>query len=153
MFDVVTAPVTFAAHSDLTVIAPAGFAYNLPDLQAVAQVRFGFTRAQTLSIAQSLYERGMISYPRVEDRLLRMVQFEEAARLVRGYAMASGSREYDECYRSPGWVEELPGSHHGITLTTVALGSLFGVKVSDDEIRIYGLVHARILDMFKRPAA
>lgn len=133
---------------------PAGYAYSLVDLQSVAHARFGLSPAQTLSIAQALYERGLISYPRVgEERLLPLTVWAGTSRLVRGFAMASGSREYDWNYQSQGWVDEVPGAHHGITLTTGTFGAQFGLQLSEDETRIYGLVHSRTLDMFKRPAA
>lgn len=44
--------------------------YNLPNLSREANKAFGFTAAQTLSIAQSLYESGFITYPRTESECL-----------------------------------------------------------------------------------
>lgn len=44
--------------------------YNLPNLSREANKAFGFTAAQTLSIAQSLYEAGFITYPRTESECL-----------------------------------------------------------------------------------
>jgi len=44
--------------------------YDLTTLQREANRLFGFTAAQTLEYAQSLYEKAIISYPRVDSRYL-----------------------------------------------------------------------------------
>lgn len=133
-------------------VTPSGFPHNLADLQHEASEKFGLTPRQTLEIAMSLYERGLISYPRVEACELRLVQFSEVSLIVKGYRLASGRQEYDPDYRAPCWVENLQREHHGIVPTNVAAGSIFGVSLSEDETRIYGLVHARLLNLFL-PAA
>ncbi len=44
--------------------------FNTTDLQAEAYMQFGFSPAQTLSIAESLYQAGYISYPRSSSQKL-----------------------------------------------------------------------------------
>jgi DNA topoisomerase-1 len=44
--------------------------FDLTSLQIEAYKHFGFSPAQTLSIAQDLYEKGMISYPRTASQKL-----------------------------------------------------------------------------------
>jgi DNA topoisomerase IA len=125
------------------------YAHTLVDLQDEALQRYGMSRAYVLATACALYERGLITYPRVEERLLLAKQFDELSRIVRDYKMASRNREYDPEHKGPVWVDEVPGAHIGITLTSVSAGAIFGVAMTEDEARIYGLVHARFLELFR----
>lgn len=126
------------------------FAFNLADLQQVASLQFGMTRRQTLAAAQALYERGLITYPLVEERELPENMFDEAARIVRDYKMVTRSREFDPGFKGPVWVPEVPGAHHAIMLTTISAAAVFGVNLSDHESHVYGLVHERHMNLFKR---
>ena len=128
------------------------YAFSLADLQLVALCRFGMSRPATLAAAVKLYERGLISYPRVEARLLPLNQFKEMARIVRDYRLVLGDPTVDPEWQGPVWVAEVPTEHTGITLTPLAAAAVFGLNLSDEESHIYGLVHERLLSLFKRPA-
>lgn len=126
------------------------YAFNLVDLQQVASLQFGMTRSQTLAAAQGLYERGLISYPLVEERQLDERGFDEAARIVSDFKLVSGSREHDCTFKGPVWVPEVHGAHTGITLTTISAAAVFGISLPEAESNIYGVIHERILNLFKR---
>lgn len=133
---------------------PAAFAYNLTDLQRVAREKYGLAPRATRETAQRLYERGFISYPMTDNRELPVHLFDETAKLVRDFKLVSGDREHDPARRARGWVEELSGAHHGITLTTLSAAALFGsIEWTEQETQVYGLVRARILDLFRRAGA
>lgn len=52
--------------------------YNLAELQSMAGKKFGYTAEQTLSVAQTLYEKyKILSYPRTDSRALSMDLYEE----------------------------------------------------------------------------
>lgn len=57
----------------------APYNYNLADLQAECSKRFHITPAQTLSVAQSLYEKQFTTYPRTDSRFLTAAVAKEYA--------------------------------------------------------------------------
>ena len=57
--------------------------FNLTDLQKLCASSLGFSPAETLSIAQGLYEKHYLSYPRTESRHLSTAQTGEIKKLVR----------------------------------------------------------------------
>ena len=57
----------------------APYNYNLADLQAECSKRFHITPAQTLSVAQSLYEKQFTTYPRTDSRFLSTAVAKEYA--------------------------------------------------------------------------
>lgn len=131
--------------------AQADYAFSLANLQRVAAVRFGMTNQDTLAAATKLYKRGLISYPRVEERELPESMFDEAARMMRDFKRASGCHERDAEFKGPVWVPQVRGEHIGITLTPISAAAVFGISLSEHETNIYGLVHERFLSLFVRP--
>jgi DNA topoisomerase-3 len=130
---------------------PAAFAYNLTDLQQVAREKYGLSPRTTRETAQRLYERGLITYPMTDTRELPDNMFDMTSKLVCDYKLVSGDRAHDPERRARGWVEDLPSAHHGIALTTLSAAALFGsIEWSEQETQVYGLVRARILDLFRR---
>jgi DNA topoisomerase IA len=126
-------------------------AFNLGDLQAVALARFGMTPAQTTQAADDLYVRGLISYPRTQERLLELYNFVDSAQMARDYKHLSGDKAIDPEYRGPAWVADVSGEHVGISLKPISLAAVLGVEMSEPCQRIYGLVHERFMSLFKRP--
>src|SRR3712207_8154533 len=57
--------------------------YDLTALQKEANRRHGFSADKTLSIAQSLYEKKITTYPRTGSRYISVDVFEEVPALLR----------------------------------------------------------------------
>ena len=130
---------------------PAGFAYNLKDLMQVAQEKYGLSPREVQYTAQSLYERGLITYWKTDSRELAANMFGVTSRMVRDYKLVSGDRAHDPEYRSCGWVETLSECHHAITVTELSAAAVFGsVEWSEQDTQVYGLIRERVLAMFKR---
>ena len=126
--------------------------YDLTALQRAANARYGFSAARTLELAQGLYEKKLITYPRTSSRhLSRAVAAElrphvEAAadgpyrpfveRVLASDALSLTSRHVDD---------KKVTDHHAVipTRQRVTLSSL-----TDDERRLYGLVVRRFLGAF-----
>ena len=64
--------ITEIEEEDKITRAPA--LLNLSELQKECAKRYNFTPAKTLSVAQSLYEKHFLSYPRTESRCLTTEQ-------------------------------------------------------------------------------
>lgn len=126
--------------------------YDLTALQRAANARYGFSAARTLELAQGLYEKKLLTYPRTSSRhLSRSVAGDlrphvEAAndgpykpfvaKVVEAGKLSLTSRHVDDAKVT---------DHHAIipTRQRVTLTSL-----SDDERRLYGLVVRRFLGAF-----
>ena len=86
-----TALATLRSQSQLTVESvvrkvagtPPPLLYDLTALQKDANRRYGFSADKTLSIAQSLYEKKITTYPRTGSRYISEDVFEEIPALLR----------------------------------------------------------------------
>jgi len=129
--------------------------YDLTSLQREANSRFGFSAKNTLSLAQSLYERHkVLTYPRTDSRYLpedyistskkildtqKSFQFGEHAQtaLAKGYVKKNG-RIFNNRKVS---------DHHAVIPTT-----LLPKELSEPEMKIYTMVVQRFLAVFFPPA-
>ena len=75
-----TAIVTKAERKEKTEEAP--LLYDLTTLQKEANAKHGFTAEQTLEIAQKLYEKKLITYPRTGSRYIPEDVFAEIPKLL-----------------------------------------------------------------------
>ena len=90
-----TALATLRSQSQLTVESvvrkvagtPPPLLYDLTALQKDANKRHGFSADKTLSIAQSLYEKKITTYPRTGSRYISEDVFEEVPALLRKIGM------------------------------------------------------------------
>ena len=90
-----TALATLRSQSQLTVESvvrkvagtPPPLLYDLTALQKDANRRYGFSADKTLSIAQSLYEKKITTYPRTGSRYISEDVFEEVPALLRKTGM------------------------------------------------------------------
>ena len=90
-----TALATLRSQSQLTVESvvrkvagtPPPLLYDLTALQKEANRRHGFSADKTLSIAQSLYEKKITTYPRTGSRYISEDVFEEVPALLRKIGM------------------------------------------------------------------
>jgi DNA topoisomerase-3 len=129
--------------------------FNLLGLQKEANKRFGLTAARVLELAQDLYERKHLTYPRTESRHLStdMVKdlprhvtalerlYPAAAELARD-ALSSGA-ELGKAYVDDTKLTD----HHAIIPTTVAPGPDLAGEVR----KLYDLVARRFLGVFLPP--
>jgi DNA topoisomerase-3 len=124
--------------------------YDLTALQRRANQRYGLSAAQTLEIAQALYERHkLITYPRTDARYLTEDQVPELPGVLRGVAAVPVYRPFCEAILAkpirPGKrvVDDAEvGDHHAILPTGRAPD---GARLTADEKRVYDLVVRRLL--------
>jgi DNA topoisomerase-3 len=126
--------------------------YDLTALQRAANARYGFSAARTLELAQGLYEKKLLTYPRTSSRHLSKAVAADlrphvaacddgpytpfVARVLGEMKLVLTSRHVDD---------KKVTDHHAIipTAERVRLSSL-----TDDERRLYGLVVRRFLGAF-----
>ena len=121
--------------------------YNLADLQINANRYLGISAAQTLEIAQSLYDKGYISYPRTASRHLtddmkpKVDTYLDKLSHVPAYSAwipPRGSRHYTKRHFDTSKVE----SHYAICITE-SIPDLN--KLSEYERRIYDIIAKSII--------
>ena len=112
--------------------------YDLTALQKEANRRHGFSADKTLSIAQSLYEKKITTYPRTGSRYISEDVFEEVPVLL---------RKIRETLLTPLNRHSVDNTkvtdHHAIILTGETPSGL-----STDEITIYQMVVNRFIEAF-----
>ncbi|MCH7868062.1 MAG: DNA topoisomerase 3 [Myxococcales bacterium] len=125
---------------------PPPLFYDLTELQRHANRLYGFSAKKTLDLAQALYEKKLLSYPRTDSRVLTRDDAKTLPRIVAaispGYtellAEGCGSRPLGARFVDDAKVRD----HHALIPTDTARGSS---RLGRDEQRIYDLVCRRLL--------
>ena len=122
--------------------------YDLTALQKEANGRYGFSADKTLSVAQSLYEKKVLSYPRTGSRYLSEDVFDEIpdriALLERYPAFAAHAAALKGASLNHRSVDAgKVTDHHALIITECLPG-----KLSADERTVYDMVAARLLEAF-----
>lgn len=118
--------------------------YDLTALQKEANGRYGFSADKTLSVAQSLYEKKVLSYPRTGSRYLSDDVFDEIpdriALLKRYPAFAAHAAALKGASLNRRSVDAgKVTDHHALIITECLPGEL-----SADERTVYDMVAARL---------
>ena len=122
--------------------------YDLTTLQKEANTKLNFSADKTLSIAQSLYEKKVMSYPRTGSRYISEDVFEEMPERIAllerypcfaGYAAGLDGATLNRRSVNDGKVTD----HHALIVTENLPGEL-----SKDERAVYELVAGRMLEAF-----
>ena len=122
--------------------------YDLTTLQKEANTKLNLSADKTLSIAQSLYEKKVMSYPRTGSRYISEDVFEEMPERIAlleryprfaGYAAGLNGTTLNRRSVNDGKVTD----HHALIVTENLPGEL-----SKDERAVYELVAGRMLEAF-----
>ena len=145
------AQITGISHSVKEILPPD--LLDLTQLQKEANIRYGFTASEVYDIAQSLYEKKLISYPRTSCRYLTEDVFDSLppimARLLSWelFPAAKGTGGIDISSLSRHVISaEKANVHHAIIITGIRPGNM-----SEKEMQVYRLVAGRILEAFMAP--
>ena len=141
-----TALAALRSQSQLTVESvvrkvagtPPPLLYDLTALQKDANKRHGFSADKTLSIAQSLYEKKITTYPRTGSRYISEDVFEEVPALLRkiGKTLSNPLNRHS--------VDNTKVTDHHAIIPTGETPS----GLSADEITIYNMVVTRFVEAF-----
>ena len=123
--------------------------YDLTALQKEANRRQGFSADKTLSIAQSLYEKKITTYPRTSSRYIPDDVFETIPKLLeklqRDEQLGSHVSHIDTlAHRS---VDAGKVTDHHALLTT----GLHPIGIYKDELTVYRMIAARMVEAFSAP--
>ena len=126
--------------------------YDLTSLQRDANRLFGFTAAQTLEAAQSLYEAKLITYPRTDSRFLTEDMEETAGVVIRKILetvpfVASGMMPED----LKRLMNNKKVSDHHAIIPTAEIGNCDFDSLSERDRKVLFLVATRLLCASGRP--
>ena len=125
--------------------------YSLSTLQRAAEPAYGFDPARTLELAQALYEKKLITYPRSDSNYLPESQHDDAAviieniKLTGSYELKKYADGADSTLKSKAFNTKKVSAHHALipTMEKIDLNSL-----PDDEQKLYTLIVKRYLLQF-----
>jgi len=134
-----------------TVVEQPPLLYNLTALQKEANKKLNFSAEQTLSIAQSLYEKKFISYPRTGNQYIPEDMWPEIINLVR---VLDGVATFKTATSKMKWgrfnkriVSDVKVTdHYGILITEKVPSAL-----TANENAIYDMIAIRMLEALSQP--
>lgn len=118
---------------------PPPLLYDLTTLQKEANRQLGYSADKTLSLAQSLYEKKVTTYPRTGSRYISQDVFEEVPRLLSALGKELKSP------LNPHSVDDSKVTDHHALLPT---GEGNAQTLSSDEAAIYQMICARFVAAF-----
>lgn len=153
-----TGVITKVENEGKTVFAPTLF--NLTDLQKECSSKLKFTPKKTLDIAQSLYEKGFMTYPRTESKCVTKEQAKELPDLLnklkglsapfdfaRAVIDSLAKEDMERALSSKKYVDNKKVHDHPALLPTTKLPS----GLTPDETLVYDTVLRRFLAIFMPP--
>ncbi len=134
--------------------------YNLAELQNDCSRRFHISPDQTLNIAQELYEKKLVTYPRTDARVLSTAVAKQIDRNIKGLVHFDPAKEYAQnildrnAYAGIAKTRYVNDSqitdHYALIPTGQGLSALKGL--SGTAFGVYCLIVRRFLSIFYPPA-
>lgn len=134
--------------------------FNLAELQAECSKRFKISPDETLTIAQSLYEKKLTTYPRTDARVLTTAIAKEVSRSIEGLGEIQELTDISQNIISNCWYQKELGKkyvddskvtdHYAIIPTGEALSEI--CRLSALERDVFMMVAKRFLSIFYPPA-
>ncbi|MBX8958164.1 type IA DNA topoisomerase [Enterococcus faecium] len=124
--------------------------FSLSDLQSFANKRFKYSADKTLSIAQKLYEKKVLSYPRSDTNYIGSPEFDYLkSNLNRYLELAGVDISEPQLNENKRYVDGSKVQEHYAIIPTKTLPQLS--DLTKDEKNIYLLVLYRTLAIFEKP--
>jgi DNA topoisomerase III len=134
--------------------------FNLAELQSEANKKFKIPVDKTLEIAQSLYEKKMISYPRTDSRVMSTDVLGEVPKVLNGLFKNASYKGYIQRIKELGelrvkkttkrYVDDGKVTDHYAIIPTYVTTDLESLDTNTREI--YNLIVKRFLAIFYPPA-
>lgn len=134
--------------------------FNLAELQSEANKKFKLPVDRTLELAQSLYEKKLISYPRTDSRVLSTDVVQELPKILNGLYSNTDYKEtvlrikeFGELgidKKTKRYVDDSKVTDHYAIIPTYVTTELS--KLDSDARNIYNLIVKRFLAIFYPPA-
>lgn len=139
---------------------PPPLLFNLAELQSEANKKFKLPVDKTLEIAQNLYEKKMISYPRTDSRVMSTDVLTELPKVLNGLFANTSYKDVVQRIKELGgiklnkttkrFVDDSKVTDHYAIIPTYVSPELS--KLDSDSKNIYNLIVKRFLAIFYPPA-
>ncbi len=139
---------------------PAPFLFNLAELQSEANKKFKIPVNKTLEMAQNLYEKKLISYPRTDSRVLSTEVLPDLPKILNGLYTNSAYKEsvlkiktfgeFAVNKKAKRFVDDSKVTDHYAIIPTYVTTDLN--LLAPDEKKLYDLIVKRFLAAFYPPA-
>ena len=125
--------------------------HDLASLQKTANIRYGFSADKTLTLAQGLYERKLITYPRTGSRYIpddifatlpSLINSLTTYKLFSSYARILSVMKLNRNAVNAKKVTD----HHALLITGIRPS-----RINEEETLIYDLIAGRVLEAFSKP--
>lgn len=123
--------------------------YDLTSLQVDCNRKFGFSADKTLKTMQSLYEKKVATYPRVDTKYLTHDIYSQCPKILsklKGYEVFTKELEGKDLPKSKRVFDDSKVTDHHAIIPTGEINSLNG-----DEQRVYDLICRRFISVFYPP--
>lgn len=123
--------------------------YDLTSLQVDCNRKFGFSADKTLKTMQSLYEKKVATYPRVDTKYLTHDIYSQCPKILsklKGYEAFTKELEGKDLPKSKRVFDDSKVSDHHAIIPTGETNSL-----NSDEQRVYDLICRRFISVFYPP--
>ncbi|MDP4182082.1 MAG: DNA topoisomerase 3 [Bacillota bacterium] len=134
--------------------------FNLAELQSEANKKFKLPVDKTLEIAQSLYEKKMISYPRTDSRVMSTDVLSDIPKILNGLFSNSSYKDTVKRIKDFGelkvnksskrFVDDSKVTDHYAIIPTYVTTELS--RLDNDTKNVYNLIVKRFLSIFYPPA-
>ena len=147
----IVAPATITRVERKKTLQQSPLLYDLTALQKDCNVHYDLTADKTLSIAQSLYEKKLISYPRTGSRHIPEDVMRHIPSLLEKAAVLPEFREYGQSFdfsdlNTRSVDDTKVTDHHALIITGIVPEGLSGA-----ESTVYTLIAGRMLESFSPP--
>ena len=119
--------------------------FSLPDLQKEANRHYGFSLEKTLEIAQALYEKKLVTYPRTDSPYLPQSDLSRYHELARVFATTVEREFLRPVNEKPSCVKDTDSPHTALIITGERS------SLSSDEEKMYELIRRRFVGAFMLP--
>lgn len=123
--------------------------YDLTSLQVDCNRKFGFSADKTLKTMQSLYEKKVATYPRVDTKYLTHDIYSQCPKILsklKGYEVFTKELEGKDLPKSKRVFDDSKVTDHHAIIPTGEINSL-----NSDEQRVYDLICRRFISVFYPP--
>lgn len=130
------------------VTEEAPLLFDLTGLQKKANILYGFSADKTLSIAQTLYEKKLITYPRTGSRYISEDIFEQVPNMLKFSKTHAKYGDYVISLLKKGFNKQAVNDkkvtdHHALLVTET-----YPCELKKEERQIYELIICRMLEAF-----
>lgn len=125
--------------------------YNLDELRDDCKSSFGFTEYETLSLAESLYEKGMITYPNTEAKSILKENWIEIKGVVLGLKTKSSLNLDGFQLKSANFSKRIVNDNSSMKMEGIYPTGVIPTALNLKENKIYDLIALRLLESLSNP--